>query len=53
MTYRRRQMLERYIDLAQAGERISIARLSRECGLHDYRDARRILGDLRKMGQIA
>lgn len=53
MTFRRRQVLEKYVDLARMGERISVSRLSRECGLCDYREARRILGDLKKIGAIA
>jgi len=52
MTHRRRQVLEKYVDITQAGERVSISRLSRECGLYDYRDARRIFRDLQRMGQI-
>lgn len=52
MTFRRQQVLERYVDLVQSGERISVAQLSRECGLYDYRDARRILGDLERLELI-
>lgn len=52
MTHRRRQVLEEYIDAAQDGERISLARLARRCGLYDYREARRIVADLQKIGVI-
>lgn len=52
MTHRRRQVLEEYIDAAQDGERISLARIARRCGLHDYRDARRIVTDLKRLGAI-
>lgn len=53
MTHRRTQVLERYVDAAEDGQRISLARLARECGLYDYRDARRTLKDLRKIGALA
>lgn len=49
MTHRRQQVLERYITMAKTGERISLSRMARECGLHSYRDARRTLNDLRKL----
>lgn len=52
MTHRRRQVLEEYIDAAQDGGRISLAQLARRCGLHDYRDARRIVTDLKRLGAI-
>lgn len=52
MTHRRRQVLEEYIDAAQDGRRISLAQLARRCGLHDYRDARRIVTDLKRLGAI-
>ena len=52
MTYRRQQVLEEYIGAAQEGEAISLARLARRCGLYDYREARRIISDLRKFGAI-
>lgn len=52
MTHRRRQVLEEYIDAAQEGRRISLAQLARRCGLHDYRDARRIVTDLKRLGAI-
>lgn len=53
MTHRRQQVLERYQACAQSGESISLARMARECGLYDFRDARRIVGELRKMGELA
>lgn len=52
MTFRRRQVLEKYVDLTQAGERVSVSRLSRECGFFDYRNAKRVLRDLQSMGKI-
>lgn len=52
MTTRRKQVLETYADRAAHGERISLAELARRCGLYDYREARRIVGDLRQMGAL-
>lgn len=51
MTTRRKQVLAEYLDAASNGERISWAELARRCGLHSYNDARRIISDLKKMGQ--
>jgi len=52
MTTRRRQLLAAHQMLAAEGQPVSISRLARECGLYDYRDARRIVADLRRMGRI-
>lgn len=52
MTHRRQQVLAEHMEAAERGERISLARLARTCGLYDYRDAKRILADLRKMGAV-
>lgn len=52
MTHRRRQVLAEYADAAASGERISWAELARRTGLYDYRDARRVLGDLKRMGAL-
>lgn len=52
MTHRRRLVLERYSEAANAGERISLARMARECGLNSYRDARRTLQDLQRIGAL-
>lgn len=49
MTQRRKQVLEQ---LARSGGRISLAEVARRCGLYDYREARRVTDDLRKMGAI-
>lgn len=51
MTHRRRQVLEAMNHAAAQGEPITLARLARRCGLYDYREARRIVADLRKLGQ--
>jgi hypothetical protein len=53
MTHRRQRVLETYIDAAVNGERISLARMARECGLNSYRDVRRTIRDLRELGALA
>ncbi len=53
MTTRRRQVLAAYKEQAQAGARVSIARLVRECHLHDRSSALRIVRDLKRLGQLA
>lgn len=53
MTRRRLQVLQEYQERVEAGERISLAELARLCGLSSYRNARRTLDDLRRMGRIA
>src|SRR5688500_3532273 len=52
MTLRRRQVLEAFEAEAREGVCPSLSRLARRCGLYDYRDARRVISDLRAMGQI-
>jgi len=52
MTHRRRQILAAYADAARRGELLSLAQIARTCGLYDYREARRIVSDLRKLGAI-
>lgn len=52
MTHRRRQVLEHYAGKAEDGQRISLSELARRCGLYDYRDARRIIRDLERIGAI-
>lgn len=34
-------------------ERLTMAELARRCRLHDYRDARRVVTDLKAMGLVA
>jgi hypothetical protein len=50
MTTRRRQVLTEIADAVAHGERVTLASLARRCGLYDYRDARRIMRDLQRMG---
>ena len=52
MTHRRRQVLEELSDRALNGERVTIGQLVRACGLYDKSSAKRIIRDLRKMGQV-
>jgi hypothetical protein len=52
MTHRRRQVLEAFTAQAAQGQRVSIARLVRACGLHDRSSALRIIRDLRRMGRL-
>lgn len=51
MTHRRRQVLEALAERAATGERITLGELVRSCGLYDRSSAKRILRDLRKMGE--
>jgi hypothetical protein len=53
MTRRRRQVLLELADLAASGERVTMAELARRCRLYDYRDARRIVKDLNRMGAVS
>ena len=52
LTARRRDVLSAYADAAASGGDIRLAEIARRCGLYDYRDARRIVGDLKAMGAI-
>jgi hypothetical protein len=53
MTKRRQQVLDAYKIASAGGARVSIARLARECGLHDRSSAIRIIRDLKRMGRLA
>jgi hypothetical protein len=52
MTRRRRQILLELTDCAANGERVTLGQLVRRCGLYDRSSAKRILRDLKKMGQL-
>jgi hypothetical protein len=52
MTYRRKQVLAYYEERVANGERVSIYRMARECGIYNYRTASRILSDLQALGHI-
>lgn len=53
MTHRRRQVFEHLSEAVARGEPLSFATLARRCGLYDYRDARRIVHDLKRMGAVS
>lgn len=52
MTQRRAQVLEHLVDRSMDGEPPSLAELARRVGLYDFRDARRVVRDLRRMGAV-
>ena len=52
MTKRRAQVLESITERASLGERITWAHIARTTGLHDWRDAKRIVRDLNRMGAL-
>ena len=52
MTHRRQQVLAEIADAVAQGERVTLASLARRCGLHDYRNARRIMSDLKRIGAV-
>ncbi|MEI6644050.1 MAG: hypothetical protein WCL10_18675 [Novosphingobium sp.] len=52
MTHRRQQVLQELAQAGMNGEQVTLARLARSCGLYDYREARRIMGDLKKLRAI-
>lgn len=52
MTHRRQQVFEQLTQAAAKGEPLSFASLARRCGLYDYRDAKRIVNDLRKIAAL-
>lgn len=49
MTRNRQRVFEEYVAASLRGERINLSRIARRCGLYDYRDAKRIVNDLKKM----
>lgn len=52
MTQRRRQILELYMQAVEAGEGINYARMARQTGMFDYRKARRVVSDLKRIGAV-
>lgn len=52
MTPRRQAVLDCISGYRARGFHVSLSRIARDCGLHDYRDARRIVGDLKEMGVV-
>lgn len=53
MTHRRQQVFDEIIAAAERGETIGLCSLARRIGLYDYRNARRIVRELRAMGRLA
>ncbi len=49
LTDRRKQMLGAIISAVADGKPINFASLAHQCGLYDYRHARRVVKDLRKI----
>lgn len=52
MTHRRQQVLKTIADAIASGERVTLGSLARRCGFYDYRDARRVMADLKKLGAL-
>lgn len=52
LTDRRKQMLGAIIATVADGKPINFAHLANDCGLYDYREARRIVKDLKKLGHL-
>lgn len=52
MTQRRWQVLEAYYATVASDQPLSWATIARECGLYDYREARRIVKDLQRLKKI-
>lgn len=52
MTHRRQQVLQLFADDAAQGGHLSLAEVARRCGLYDYRHARRVVSDLKRLGAI-
>jgi ribosomal protein S25 len=52
MTHRRQQVLSEIADAVAQGESVTRSALARRCGLYSYREASRIMRDLKKMGAL-
>ena len=52
MTHNRRRILAEMAEASARGERISLAELARRTGLDSYRDARRTIKDIKRMGAL-
>lgn len=53
MTHRRQQIFDAIIEAAERGEVVSAWHLARRCGIYDYRNAKRIVRDLKRLGRLA
>lgn len=52
MTPRRKAVLDCISAYQERGFHVSLSRIARDCGLTDYRNARRVVVDLRNMGAL-
>jgi hypothetical protein len=53
MTPNRQRVLQAITESVEAGRGMpSLRELARRCGLYDFRDARRVRDDLRRLGRI-
>lgn len=52
MTRNRQRILAAYADMAASGETVRLAEIARRCGLYSYRNARRTVRDLRRLGAL-
>ena len=52
ITFLRAMAIHHHKITTGSGEEPSLAAVARFCGLHDYREARRVLNDLKEMGLI-
>lgn len=52
MTPNRQRILAEYLDAIAEGRRVSLAELARRTGMCDFRNARRTLDDLKRMGRV-
>lgn len=50
MTHHRRAILREIAAAHARGETIRLAELARRCGLHSYRDAKRVLREIERYG---
>lgn len=53
MTPLRAEVYAELTRCVSSGQRLTLAELARRCRLYDYRDARRVVEDLKKMGLAA
>lgn len=52
MTPRRSQVWNELAECEATGKRVTLTKLAERCGLYSYRDARRIVADLVRMGML-
>lgn len=52
MTRRRNQVWSELAECEATGQIVTLTKLAERCGLYSYRDARRIIADLVRMGML-